>query len=52
MKRMFARFGIKVTHLHRESIGRLNLAGVAVGGYRELTGKEIALLNPTTAKSK
>lgn len=41
VKRMFARFGIKVTALHRYRIGRVVLdPALAPGGYRELTDAE------------
>lgn len=36
IKRMFLRFGIRVTKLHRDSIGPYSLADLAVGDYRPL----------------
>jgi 16S rRNA pseudouridine516 synthase len=41
VKRMFARFGIKVTKLHREVIGPFEL-DVPEGSYRELSPAEVA----------
>ncbi len=37
VKRMFARFGIKVTGLHREAIGGISLEGLPLGEWRELS---------------
>lgn len=44
IKRMFAQFGLKVTNLHRESFGPLNVDDLPIGKYRKLTKKEVALL--------
>ncbi len=42
VKRMFACFGLKVTRLHRESVGAITLdADLAPGGWRFLTEAEI-----------
>ena len=41
VKRMFLRFGVRVVGLHREAVGELVLAGLRVGGWRELTAKEV-----------
>jgi 16S rRNA pseudouridine516 synthase len=41
VKRMFARFGVKVTALHREAIGGIELdPALASGEWRELTSRE------------
>ena len=45
VKRMFARFGLKVTDLHREAMGPLELdPSLGVGCWRFLTDAEVALL--------
>lgn len=45
VKRMFARFGIKVTALHREAMGPLELdARLEPGQWRDLTAEEYILL--------
>lgn len=40
IKRMFAQFDIKVTGLRRESVGHLQLNGLAPGHFRQLTPQE------------
>ncbi|GLX77292.1 pseudouridine synthase [Thalassotalea insulae] len=42
VKRMFAAVGNKVVGLHREQIGQVKLANLAVGEWRYLTEQEIA----------
>lgn len=37
IKRMFLRFGIRVTSLHRESIGSYHLEGLPLGHYRSIS---------------
>lgn len=45
VKRMFASVGCKVIYLKRESIGQLELdPDLALGGYRELSEEELAIL--------
>ncbi len=41
VKRMFGHFRNKVTRLHREAIGPLNISGLAPGMFRPLTSAEI-----------
>ena len=41
VKRMFARFGIKVVGLHRESVGAISLDGLLPGEWRELAPEGI-----------
>lgn len=42
VKRMFAAVGNKVIALHREQIGNIKLADLAVGDWRELTEEEVS----------
>lgn len=44
VKKMLQAVGHKVLRLHRDAFGPLELAGVAEGGYRELTGDEARAL--------
>ena len=44
VKRMFKAVGNNVVRLHRESFGALELGDLEPGAWRELTGKELALL--------
>jgi 23S rRNA pseudouridine2605 synthase len=44
IRRMLARVGHKVISLGRTGIGRLNLAGLGVGRFRQLTAPEITYL--------
>ena len=41
VKRMFARFGIRVVGLHREAVGPIRLGGLALGCYRVLSPSEV-----------
>jgi 16S rRNA pseudouridine516 synthase len=41
VKRMFARFGIKVVRLHREAVGGISLEGLEEGEWRELEEGEV-----------
>lgn len=43
VKRMFGAMGNRVTKLHRESVGGVNLKGLAKGEFRELSPEEVAL---------
>ncbi|MGQ4876950.1 pseudouridine synthase [Billgrantia sp. LNSP4103-1] len=42
VRRMFAAIGNRVTALHRESVGALELGSLALGEWRELSPKEVA----------
>lgn len=44
VKRMFARFHIRVTSLHREAIGGIGIHALAPGQYRQLGNEEISFL--------
>lgn len=44
IRRILARLGHKVRSLHRVSIGRLKLKGLAVGEWRPLTSTEVSIL--------
>jgi len=45
VKRMFAAIGNKVVGLHREQIGKIELADLPAGQWRTLTAAEVALFN-------
>jgi 23S rRNA pseudouridine2605 synthase len=51
IRRMLAKVGYKVIWLKRTHIGKLNLRGLGVGKYRELSSSEIAYLKSATIKS-
>ncbi|MBI4564351.1 MAG: rRNA pseudouridine synthase [Planctomycetes bacterium] len=44
VRRVFARFGLKVKHLKRVRIGRLDLGSLPEGRFRPLDGKDVDLL--------
>jgi 23S rRNA pseudouridine2605 synthase len=50
IRRMLAKVGYKVIWLKRTHIGKLNLRGLGVGKYRELSSSEIACLKSATSK--
>lgn len=51
VKRMLESVNNKVTYLKRISFGPLNLGNLELGTYRELTEKEVEILNKTKNKS-
>jgi len=51
IRRMLVKVGHKVIWLKRTHIGKLNLRGLGVGKYRELSSSEIAYLKSATSKS-
>jgi 23S rRNA pseudouridine2605 synthase len=44
IRRMFELFGIRVLSLHRLAFGPIELSGLQVGGWRELTAREAEAL--------
>jgi 23S rRNA pseudouridine2605 synthase len=48
VRRMLARVGLGVKSLTRTKIGKVDLRGVGVGKYRQLTGSEVAWLEKVT----
>lgn len=50
VRRMLARLGHKVKDLTRVEMGPLNLQGLSVGQFRNLTGREIAQLKAIVAR--
>ena len=51
VRRMLAKVGCKVVSLKRTRIGKLNLRGLGVGKYRELSDSEVAYLRKAADRS-